>query len=163
MCLSTRISWICSADSQLTDCLPRIISGQKYLNKNKNLITNFESNTFWHWLSRSAMILFYELFSFSTITSFAHTWHLEINVIDIGPQAVPTFIRNHFRGISIWFLEHYHFQRQYKVRVSGKMQLLQKIFEGNSPTQNKLTGQKQLLKRKEAALVTLWWAECQTL
>ena len=54
-------------------------------------------------------------------------------------------------------------QRQYKVRVSGKMQLLQKNFEGNSPTQNRLTGQKQLLKRKEAALVTLWWAECQTL
>ena len=46
-------------------------------------------------------------------------------------------------------------QRQYKVRVSGKMQLLQKKFEVNSPTQNKLTGQKQLLKRKEAALVTL--------
>ena len=46
-------------------------------------------------------------------------------------------------------------QRQYKVRVSGKMQLLQKNFEGNSPTQNKLTGQKQLQKRKEAALVTL--------
>ena len=54
-------------------------------------------------------------------------------------------------------------QRQYKVRVSGKMQLLQKNFEGNSPTQNRLTGQKQLLKRKEAALVTLWGAECQTL
>ena len=46
------------------------------------------------------------------------------------------------------------FQRQYKVRVSGKMQLLQKKIKGNSPTQNNLTGQKQLLKRKEAALVT---------
>ena len=39
-------------------------------------------------------------------------------------------------------------QRQYKVRVSGKMQLLQKKIEDNSPAQNRLTGQKQLLKRK---------------
>ena len=46
-------------------------------------------------------------------------------------------------------------QRQYKVRVSDKMQLLQKKIEVNSPAQNRLTGQKQLLKRKEAALVTL--------
>ena len=45
-------------------------------------------------------------------------------------------------------------QRQYKVRVSGKMQLLQKKIEGNSPTQNRLTGEKQLQNRKEAAPVT---------
>jgi len=44
-------------------------------------------------------------------------------------------------------------QRQYKVIVSGKMQLLQKKIDGNSPAQNRLTEQKQLLKRKEAALV----------
>ena len=44
-------------------------------------------------------------------------------------------------------------QRQYKVRVSGKMQLLQKKVDGNSPAQNRLTDQKQLIKRKEAALV----------
>ena len=57
----------------------------------------------------------------------------------------------------------YQYQRQYKVRVSGKMQLLQKKIEDKSPAQNRLTRQKQLLKRKEAALVTLWGAECQTL
>ena len=54
-------------------------------------------------------------------------------------------------------------QRQYKVRVSGKMQLLQKKIEDNSPAQDRLTGQKQLLKRKEAVLATRWGAECQTL
>ena len=33
------------------------------------------------------------------------------------------------------------------------MQLLQKKIDGNSPAQNKLTGQKQLPKRKEAACI----------
>ena len=47
--------------------------------------------------------------------------------------------------------------------ASGKMQLLQKKIDGNSPAQNKLTGQKQLQIRKEAALVSLRGAECQTL
>jgi len=45
-------------------------------------------------------------------------------------------------------------QRQYKVIVSGKMQLLQKKIEGKLPAQSRQTGQKQLLKRKWAAFVT---------
>ena len=51
-----------------------------------------------------------------------------------------------------------YFQRQYKVRVSGKMQLLQKKIEGNSPAQNSVTGQKQLLKeiRRHWLLNEVW-------
>ena len=45
-------------------------------------------------------------------------------------------------------------QRQYKVRVSGKMQLLQRKIVGNSPAQSRQTGEKQLLKRKWAVFVT---------
>ena len=45
-------------------------------------------------------------------------------------------------------------QRQSKFIVSGKMQLLHKKIGGNSSAPNRLTGQKQLLKRNEAVFVT---------